>query len=159
MLCLRYARNKEEAEDMLQEGFISIFKDIRQYDASKGKLMPWLRKVMLNAALQYIRRHRTTSHFVDLEEVSNYHQTNDDIFAKMSAQELIHLIQSLPDGYRMVFSLYVLEGYKHQEIAKMLKISENTSKSQLHKAKTMLRNKIKVFRKAPASSTQKVMRQ
>lgn len=159
MLCLKYSRGKEEAEDMLQEGFISIYRDLTQYDVNKGTLLPWLRKVMLNAALQYIRKHRVLFHVVDLAEVSVKHKSNDDVFAKMGAKELIQMIQGLPTGYRVIFSLYVLEGYKHKEIAKMLEISVNTSKSQLHKAKAMLRNKVRNFRMVPISSEQKVLRQ
>ncbi len=159
MLCLRYARSREEAEDMLQEGFISIYRDIRQYDFNKGELLPWLRKIMLNAALQFIRKHRVLFRVVGLETASNQYVTNDDVFAKMSANELIQLIQDLPAGYQIIFNLYVLEGYKHKEIAKMLAISVNTSKSQLHKAKAMLRNKVRSFRMIPISSGQKFLRQ
>lgn len=157
MLCLRYARNKEEAEDMLQEGFMRIFKDIRQYDSEKGNLLPWLRKVMLNSCLQYLRKHRVQLHIVNLEEDNSSYTSDDDVFAKMSTKELIRLIQTLPDGYRIVFNMFVLEGYKHQEIANTLAISESTSKSQLHKAKAMLRSKIRAFRSMPYSTEQKAI--
>ena len=112
---------------------------------------------MLNSCLQYLRKHRAQLHVVNLEEGYNSHSSDDDVFAKMSTKELIHLIQTLPDGYRIVFNMFVLEGYKHQEIAKTLAISESTSKSQLHKAKAMLRNKIKAFRSMPYSTEQKAI--
>jgi RNA polymerase sigma factor (sigma-70 family) len=128
MICLRYSRNKTEAEDMLQEGLISIFNNLKQYDVKKAAFSTWSSKVMVNAALQNLRKWKK----LDL----------DDVYDLLGAKELTQIVQTLPDGYRVVFNLYVVEGYKHREIAEMLDISDNTSKSQLRKAKSMLRNKL-----------------
>lgn len=137
-LCLRYAKDRMEAEDMLQNGFIKIFADLHQYKAS-GSLGGWLRKVMVNAALQHIRKYKKNRHTVDLEEVSNKFQSEEMAHANLNAEALTKLIQELPVGYRTVFNLYVIEGYAHREIAELLDINENTSKSQLSKAKATLR--------------------
>ena len=146
MICLRYAHDKSEAEDMLQEGLISVFKDIRQYDPEKASFAAWSNKVMVNAALQYLRKWKRLKFNQDIERFDNQLIQNEDVYEKIGAKELNAMVQKLPDGYRTVFTLYVMEGYKHREIAEILSISENTSKTQLLKAKNMLRDQLeKVF--------------
>lgn len=146
MICLRYSRSKAEAEDMLQEGLISVFKGIKQYDPEKAGFAAWSNKIMVNASLQYLRKWKNLNFNQSIDEYEDHIMEQEDVFGKIGAKELNAMVQSLPDGYRIVFSLYVMEGYKHKEIAEMLSISENTSKSQLMKAKNMLRNKLeKVF--------------
>jgi RNA polymerase sigma-70 factor (ECF subfamily) len=142
MICLRYARGRSEAEDMLQEGLISVFKDIKQFDPGKASFATWSNKIMVNASLQYLRKWKNLNfnQHIDDYEAQLMHQ--DDVIGKIGAKELNDMVQRLPDGYRVVFNLYVMEGYKHREIAEMLSISENTSKSQLMKAKNMLRNQL-----------------
>jgi RNA polymerase sigma-70 factor (ECF subfamily) len=137
-LCLRYARDRQEAEDLLQEGFIAVFRDLKNYKGS-GALGGWIRKVMVNNALQHIRK--TKHHFqsIDNVQLSEYEEINIEEEDQSRVKELTKHLQSLPDGYRTVFNLYVIEGYTHKEIAKVLSISESTSKSQLFKAKGMLR--------------------
>lgn len=142
MICLRYGRNKDEAEDMLQEGLISIFKDLKQYDVKKAAFSTWSSKVMVNAALQNLRKWKKLDFHEDIDTHSNLVMHEEDVYDKLGAKELTYIVQSLPNGYRVVFNLYVIEGYKHREIAEMLNISENTSKSQLRKAKSMLRNQL-----------------
>ena len=137
-LCLRYAGHRQEAEDFLQEGFLKAFSDLHQY-RGEGMLGAWLRKVVLNVILQQLRRQKQLFSIVSIEEAENLPDTGDDIFSRMRARALLNLIQQLPPGYRTVFNLYVIEGYNHKETGELLGISENTSKSQLSKAKALLR--------------------
>ena len=142
MICLRYASNKAEAEDMLQEGLISVFKDLKQYDSKRATFSAWSNKVMVNAALQYLRKWKNLNLNQHIDGYEEQFAENEDIVDTLSAKELNSFVQKLPDGYRVVFNLYVMEGYKHREIADLLSISENTSKTQLFKAKKMLSNQI-----------------
>lgn len=142
MICLRYSRDRDEAEDMMQEGLISIFKQIKQYDPDKAGFPAWSNKVMVNAALQYLRKWKNIQFNQDIDDYEDKFHHEDDVYSKIGARELTAMVQNLPDGYRTVFNLYVMEGYKHREIAEMLSISENTSKTQLLKAKNMLRDRL-----------------
>lgn len=142
MICLRYAHNRDEAQDMLQEGLISVFKELKQYDQKKASFSAWSNKVMANAALQHIRKWKKLNFNEAIDEYENKFAVQDDVFDTIGAKELTAFVQKLPDGYRVVFNMYVMEGYKHREIAEILSISENTSKSQLLKAKKMLRGQL-----------------
>lgn len=142
MICLRYAHNKAEAEDMLQEGLISIFKDLRQFDPKKAAFSAWSNKVMVNAALQHLRKWKKLIFDQQLDDYENQLTNNEDVMGSLGTKELMKFVQQLPDGYRVVFNLYVIEGYKHKEIAEILSIAESTSKTQLLKAKKMLRNQL-----------------
>lgn len=142
MICLRYAHNKMEAEDMLQEGLINVFKELKQFDPKRATFSAWSNKVMVNASLQHLRKWKKLNYDQHIDEYENQLVTNEDVFDNIGTKELMALVQNLPDGYRVVFNLYVIEGYKHQEIADILSISENTSKTQLLKAKRMLRNQL-----------------
>jgi len=138
-LCLRYAANRQEAEDWLQDAFIKAFDDLAQYRGG-GPLGAWLRKVTLNAVLQNLRKKKTLFADTDIATLPEKGSEDLDILAEIDAQHLVAILQKLPDGYRTVFNLYVIEGYTHEEIATMLGIQSGTSKSQLSKAKAMLRN-------------------
>ena len=142
MICLRYAHNKSEAEDMLQEGLISVFKDLRQFDSKKAAFSAWSNKVMMNAALQHLRKLKKLNFNQNVDDYENDFISSENVFDQLGAKELTRFVQDLPDGYRVVFNLYVIEGYKHKEIADILSISENTSKTQLLKAKKMLRKRL-----------------
>ncbi len=142
MICLRYANNKTEAEDMLQEGLINVFKYIKQYDPKKAEFSAWSNKIMVNAALQYLRKWKKVDFTQNIDDYQNQMVYNEDVFDTIGAKELTLLVQQLPPGYRAVFNMYVIEGYMHREIADILSISENTSKSQLLKAKKMLRSQL-----------------
>lgn len=144
-LLLRYASNKEEAEDFLQDGFLRVFRDLHQFDPRKGVLHGWIRRVMINTALQHIRRRKLDFTRADDEGLLENIPVNEDPIAMLTAQEIIQLIQQLPEGYRVVFNLFMIEGYSHQEIAEQLGISVNTSKSQLYKARLALQQKIMAF--------------
>ena len=142
VLCLRYANSREDAEDILQEGFIKVFRDLHQYKGM-GSFEGWIRKVVLNAALQYIRRQKQlnlqiTSDFDHWENILTT-DTEDEPFDRELVKKILHLMQKMPIGFRTVLNLYVMEGYSHQQIADELGISVGTSKSQLNRAKAFLR--------------------
>jgi RNA polymerase sigma factor (sigma-70 family) len=139
---LRYARDKGEAEDMLQDGFIRVFRDIRQF-RGEGALGGWIRRIMVNTALSYLRKHRDFLQAVpDVSLYENYFKTDEDVAANMDAEALLKRLQHLPLGYRTVFNLYVVEGYSHEEIAEHLEINIGTSKSQLFKAREYLKRSL-----------------
>lgn len=137
-VCLRYATHKEDAADMLQEGFIRVFRYIQDFKG--GSLEGWVRRVVVNAALAHYNKY-LKQHFSDVDDVVGV-EVNDNTLEKMSADEIMKLIQKLPVGCRTVFNLYEIEGYSHQEIADMMQISVGTSKSQLSRAKVILREMI-----------------
>lgn len=141
-VCLRYADKREDAEDMLQEGFIQVFKDLGQF-RMLGSFEGWMRKVIVNVALQYIRRQKrnpqtsTLEHWDDLDYAE---ELDDNVFSEDMIKIVLHYIQKMPTGFRTVLNLYVLEGYSHEQIGQMLGISVGTSKSQLSRAKVYLKN-------------------
>ena len=139
----RYARNKSDAEDILQEAFIKVFEKIVQF-RHEGSFEGWIRKIVVNTALKKYTLLRYTAEKYN-QDVSEYEEldSNDvSAYAHLSEKDLLKLINELPDGYRLVFNLYVIEGYKHEEIANMLNINPGTSRSQLAKARTMLQKQI-----------------
>lgn len=141
MICLRYCKNKEEAEDVLQEGFIRAFKYLDQY-RSEGPFEGWLRKIMVNCALRKYEQLVKQQPVLDLEGFEDANATLPDVYSKMGSKDLLALVQQLPPACRMVFNLYVFEGLKHREIAGMLGISEGTSKSNLSDARTLLKQRL-----------------
>ncbi len=141
-VCLRYTKNRQEAEDLLQEGFIKVFRNILQYQGS-GSFEGWIRKVMVNTALESIRRNKILFVETDIQDLPGDFKTEAEVLGKIEMKDLLLMIQSLSPGYRLVFNLYAIEGFLHKEIAKMLDISEGTSKSQLARARMILQEKIK----------------
>lgn len=139
-ICLRYVSNREEARDILQEGFIKIFEKVDQYDDSYS-FIGWMKRVMVNNAIDNYRR-SSKMPMSDNEDILLNEGVDADVFSGMGYKEIIKLIQRLPTGYRTVFNLYVIEGFTHKEIGEKLGIAEGTSKSQLNKAKLMLRKQI-----------------
>ena len=138
LLCLRYGKNKQQADDMFQEGLIQVYRDLYQFDAKRASFATWSSRVMSHTAIRYLKKDSWNQNFTDLDDIKEPTFQEATIFDKMAAKELIALINKLPNGYRIVFNMYVLEGYTHREIAEQLDISEGTSKSQLSKAKKML---------------------
>ncbi|HEV2355528.1 MAG TPA: sigma-70 family RNA polymerase sigma factor [Puia sp.] len=138
MLCLRYARNTEEAEEILQDGFLQMYRHIRQYKFI-GSFGSWLRKIMINCALMRYRSKEMLTRVIPLTPDHDPPAAEEDYLDRLGEQELIRMIQRLPPAYRMVFNLYVFEGLKHREIAELLRISEGTSKSNLWDARALLR--------------------
>lgn len=137
-LCLKYSRNYQEAQDNLHNGFLTIFDKIEQYKF-KGSFEGWLKRIIINTALQTYRE-KNVLNLISEEIPDEVDVEIDD--ENISLDFLLDLIQGLPTRYRLVFNLYVLDGYPHKEIANMLSISEGTSKSNLSRAKVILRNKI-----------------
>lgn len=139
-LCYRYAQNKDEAQDMLNEGFIKIFENLHKYKP-EGSFEAWLKRVMVNAALDYQRRycnHAEVS-MEDLQELSWEGVDQNAAISKLSSDELMMMIQQLPPTSKAVFNLYVFEGYSHTEIAEMLDMKEGTSHWHLNFARTKLK--------------------
>ncbi len=145
-VCLRYASDKQEAEDILQEAFIKIFSHLQQY-SGKGALNKWLKKIVVNCALRWMEKKKI--HFIEIssDDTAGIASPDTDALSSLSEEELLHLISSLPDGYRIVFNLYVIEAYTHDEIAAMLHIKAVTSRSQLLQAKRLLQQEVLSIRK------------
>ncbi|MCX6251567.1 MAG: RNA polymerase sigma factor [Bacteroidetes bacterium] len=144
-VCLRYSHNREEAEDILQEGFLKVFQNIRTF-RKEGSLEGWIKRIMINHALNQFRKNRRNPFLENLEDINETeildHAELNGSIEPVPEETLISLIQALPQGYRIVFNLYVIEENSHKEIAETLKISENTSKTQLMKARRLLRQKL-----------------
>ncbi len=140
-LCYRYVRDEMEAEGIMVQGFVQIFKKIDQYTGN-GSFEGWMKRIMVNESLQYLRKNKYLYVEVELEKAA-YEVNYDRTEAMLSSEDIVNMIGELPIGYRTVFNMYAVEGYSHREIAESLGISENTSKSQLSRARTMLQKKIK----------------
>jgi RNA polymerase sigma factor (sigma-70 family) len=143
-ICLRYSRDQDEAKDNLQEGFIRVFGNLSSFKGT-GSFEGWIRKIMINTALEKYRKYRK---LFSLDEDRGEEDLVyvDPIEGNITADELIRIIQDLTPQYRMVFNLYALEGYSHKEISQMLGISEGTSKSNLSRARTILQEKLRMFK-------------
>ena len=140
-ICLRYTGNPTHAQDVLQDAFIRIFKYFNKYDPKKGAISTWMRRVTVNVALKTIQKKRLD--LVSIENQTNeIHSTTPDAMDHLSHQDLMKLVMSLPEGYRQVFNLNVIDGYSHKEIADLVGIKEVTSRSNLSRAKQILRNKL-----------------
>lgn len=150
VICLRYSKTREEAEEILQEGFMKVFEFMHQYK-STGPFEGWMRKIMVNCALQKYRSKGNLRPVIDIDTVSVEHAVHEDIISKIGTKELLKMVQQLPPAYRMIFNLYVFEGMKHREIAELLGISEGTSKSNLSDARAILQ---KAVSKSLQSSSQ-----
>jgi RNA polymerase sigma factor (sigma-70 family) len=146
-VCRRYANDQTEAEDMLQESFIRVFNNIAQY-RFEGSLEGWIRRIVIHTALRILQKKKIR--FAEINDDLDVEQSMSvDGIATLGAEELLKLISALPDGYRVVFNLYVLEGYDHNEIATMLDINAATSRSQLSKARKVLQTQIENLTKLP----------
>ena len=142
-VCMRYSSNREEAEDTLQEAFMKVFENISKFKGT-GSLEGWIRRIMVNEALQKFRSSKQEKLSVSINENHELPimYSDNEILSRIGAKELMAMIQNLSPSYRMVFNLYVFEGYKHKEIAEQLGISEGTSKSNLSDARTILQRAI-----------------
>ncbi len=137
-VCLRYYPNKDIANDILQDGFIKVFSNIRSFKF-QGSIEGWIRRIMVNTALEYHRK-KKDSQEVDIENA--YHYSSDGFTIESDYKLLLSIVASLPKQYRLVFNLYAIEGYSHAEIAKELNISESTSKSNYSRARAILKEKV-----------------
>lgn len=139
-VCMRYATDRMEAEDMLQNGFIRVFQKLNDY-RGEGSFEGWVRRIMVHSSIEYYRKHHKMMQIVDMNEAGEP-PVNPLAAAKLDAKDLMALIQQLAPGYRIVFNLYAIEGYSHREIGEMVGITEGASKSQLSRARTILKEQI-----------------
>ncbi len=141
-VCHRYARNHADAEDILQDSFIKVFGKIKQFK-SEGSFEGWIRKIVVNTAIKKYSLARYNKELSGYEVTDNIQPTTDPVaYGHLTEKDLLALINKLPDGYRLIFNLYVIEGFQHDEIAEMLSIQPGTSRSQLVKARLMLQKQI-----------------
>ena len=142
LTCLRYVKNRSDAEDLLQDSCVKIFKDLKQFDPSKGTFLNWSKRVVINTCLQKLRKNNVLNDFDNIFELNTSLATKSEAIDNLNLQDLTKVIQTLPKGYRTVFNMYVVDGFSHKEIANLLSISESTSKTQLMKAKRLLKTHI-----------------
>lgn len=140
-VCMRYAKDKPEAEDILQEGFLKIFERIDQYNFS-GAFEGWMRRIIVNTAISNYRKNLKHYNLSNIDDIYEFEQEISDPDVEFSMEEMLRVIQSLSPGYRMVFNLFAIEGYSHKEIAEMLGIDIATSKSQYSRARKIVQYKL-----------------
>jgi len=140
-VCLRYCKNHEEAEEVLQEGFVQVFKSLKNYKY-QGSFEGWVRKIMVYSAIQYYRSKTKLHPVIYMRTSMEEPAEKEETLSQLGKKELLKMIQALPPAYRMVFNLYVFEGMKHREIAEHLGISEGTSKSNFFDAKLILQKAV-----------------
>lgn len=138
-VCYRFAFNREDAEDMLQEGFIKVFNQIHTF-LNKGSFEGWVRRVVVHTCINILKKNKKFNDCVDVEYASGVQVREESVPSLIQAKQVVECIRQLPMGYRTVLNLYAIEGYSHREIALMLEIEESTSRSQYTRAKSMLEN-------------------
>jgi RNA polymerase sigma-70 factor (ECF subfamily) len=136
-VCVRYTRSRFEAEDIFHEAFVKVFKNLNNYNG--GSFEGWMRRIFVNTAINYYHKNRKYQEQLDYSTIEESSPSEENIVNDISGKELLLLIDQLPEGYKLVFNLYEVEGYNHREIGEMLGIAEGTSKSQLAKAKMYLK--------------------
>ena len=136
-VCYRYAHNREDAEDMLQEGFIKVFSQIHKFE-NRGALEGWIRRIMIHTCINILKKNKRFTESVDLIHAGSLQVREESIPSIVQAKEVVECIRMLPLGYRTVLNLYAIEGFSHKEIADMLDVEESTSRSQYTRAKAML---------------------
>jgi RNA polymerase sigma-70 factor (ECF subfamily) len=145
MICLRYLPNRADAQDALQNGLVQIFSKLDKFDPDLGDFGGWTARIMTNECIQIIRKNKKSLSTQELSNDLPVYYTEESGLEKISREDILRIIQKLPAGYRMIFNMYVFDGYSHKEIAEQLKISEGTSKSQLFKARKMLQEALEVI--------------
>lgn len=141
-ICQRFARNGTEADDILQNGFLRVFSHLHQF-RFEGPLEGWVRRIIVNSAINFTRQHININREINVELLSPDTTMCEDALSRLSAKDLLSIIQNLPPCYRAVFNLHEIEGYDHKEIGVILGIPEGTSKSQLYRAKASIRRRLK----------------
>ena len=136
-VCYRFARNREDAEDMLQEGFIKVFSQMHQF-RNQGALEGWIRRIIVHTCINVLKKNKKFADSVDLIHANSIHLNENNIHSLLQAKQVVESIRLLPMGYRTVLNLYAIEGFSHKEIAAILDIEESTSRSQYTRAKAML---------------------
>jgi RNA polymerase sigma factor (sigma-70 family) len=146
LICLRYSGDEDEAKDILQDGFIKVFMQLKTFDIKKGSFEGWLKRIFINLSIDYYRKKSISLNSVSTDNIPDYFADDDEEPEYNFTQEqLLGMIQELPIGYRTVFNLYVIDDLGHKEIASLLGISESTSKTQFLKAKKLLQKRIKGY--------------
>ncbi|MCD4790486.1 MAG: sigma-70 family RNA polymerase sigma factor [Bacteroidales bacterium] len=140
-ICLRYCSSKDEAEDVMLDGFMNIFSKMKLYN-KRGSFEGWMKRVIVNTAIDNFRKNKKHYYHSDIDDFENELVIEANLLESFSAKEILNTVQQLSEGYRIVFNLFAIEGYSHQEIADMLGISINTSKTQLFKARKLLQKKL-----------------
>ncbi|MDR0559050.1 MAG: RNA polymerase sigma factor [Prevotellaceae bacterium] len=140
-VCLRYVRDRDVAQDILQEGFVKLFAKIPTYSGT-GSFKGWMRKIFVNTALEYLRKNDVLKYSADISAAAAVESKTESAIEKISADELMKCIMDLPTGFRTVFNMFAIEGYSHAEIAEKLGIQEGTSRSQYARARLLLQQKI-----------------
>jgi RNA polymerase sigma factor (sigma-70 family) len=148
-VCLGYAKDRDDAKDILQEGFIKVFSKLHLYNG-EGSLEGWVRRIIVNCALDQYRKSLKDRALVKIDETHDIPPVEVSVLERMQATELLELVNKLPDGARIIFNLYVVEGYTHKEIAEMLNINTGTSKSQFARARALLQDLVAKMYKEPA---------
>ncbi len=143
-VCFRYTKSMDDAEDVLQDGFVKVFKHLKQYKW-EGELGAWIRRIMVNTALNYLKSNRRYQYDLSFEEMPLHLVSTDNPGVNLEIKELTELIRQLPTGFQTIFNLHAVEGYKHVEIASMLGISDGTSRSQYARARALLIEWIEKF--------------
>lgn len=136
-VCYRFAKNREDAEDMLQDGFMKIYAQISQF-RNAGSLEGWIRKIMVHTCINFLKKNKKFTDSVDLIHASKIHMNENNIPSMLQAKQVVECIRMLPIGYRTVLNLYAIEGFSHKEIGEILEIQESTSRSQYTRARSML---------------------
>jgi len=136
-VCYRFAHNREDAEDMLQEGFIKVFTQIHTFQ-NKGVFEGWIRRIIVHTCINFLKKHKKFSDTLELDYANTIYVKEESLPSLMQAKQVVESIRLLPIGYRTVLNLYAIEGYSHKEIGEMLDIQESTSRSQFTRAKVML---------------------
>lgn len=143
ILCLRYIPRQEDAKEALMDGFLNFFRNIGSFTyRGEGSVKAWLKRIIINNCLMHLRKRNPIIVSIDAQVTYEEHETTEDALGNMAAKEIMKLLHQLPDTYRTIFNLYVFEDMGHKEIAELLGITENTSKSQLHRARALLKKQI-----------------
>ncbi len=145
-ICLRYTSDSDEAQEILNDGFMKVFTKIHTYQAERPFIF-WLRRIMINTSIDYYRKKPKDVYSIEIEEVRSISSSEADAISEINEQDLLKLVQDLPPSYRTVFNLYVMDGFKHEEIAQKLGIHVGTSKSNLAKARKHLQKKLEILEK------------
>ena len=145
-VCLRYAKTKADAEDLVQDGFVKVFLNLEQYK-NDGPFEQWVRRIMINNAIKKYHKKSNQNEYSSSDYLPE-EAIEPDVVNKLGEGELLKIIAELPDGFRMVFNLYAIEGYSHKEVSELLHIEESTSRSQLTKARKILQEKLLKFQKS-----------
>lgn len=143
-VCLRYCKDKDNAEDVLQDSFIKIFSHLKDFNID-SVFEAWIRKIVVNTALDFLRKNKSDLFNLELNDSFHVFSKEETVIEKINADVLLKMIHSMPKGYQLIFNLFAIEGYSHKEIAEKLSISEETSKSQFFRARAYLKKKIELW--------------